>query len=745
MRISLILAALLLTGTAGYFVHRSATSETDRGGGESLAAREALRYDTATTDWNDYLWPTDAGTTRTSDFAEFRATHFHAGIDVSTGGRTGFNVFAARDGWLHAATFEPGGYGWLLVLRHADGYYTSYAHLDRYSDKVRAAYRATLLKRGRSYGRVEFGRDTIRVKKGEVIAYTGATGAGPAHLHFEVRDPDFNPVNPGLSRHLRPRDSIPPEMKQIMLVPLDASASVQGNFDGRTFNVRGAGDRWRVTGTPVLRGRVGVMLRAHDRANGATDYPTPYRIALYVDGKEVFSSVSNRFQDTLNFHIRIDRDHELMKARKGEFRKLFREEGNLLETYAPRDRDAGVLTAARLGAGERTVMIVAKDVEGNTSVLTMTVMLTAEMGLAHSVDGTRLALKTRGETALLLLEEKSSSGWTVRQQWPGKDANAGVAVDLKMYRGKSIRAVSVDAFGNRVEHATWTPGPRKESAGRLYTRRQILYDQIVYDLKTAVPFGAPPEIVLSQGGRDEKGVVIPISENEYRAVVTAWPGFRGKGRIHVRYHMGETEITWPDSLDATLISAAEGGRLRSADGRFVMDFAPADVHRSMLLTIQRAGGDSMVSYGVGPVGQPLAGRPTVVITATAGMKTPIILPTWPIKKYADLNIPNAAAARVGRYLGSFTLVDDTVGPVVLITIAPRSREPVRISVRDTLSGVDWNSVVVRIGDAIVPFEFDENRMLLVLPRDVFTQSGRGELRVRVLDKAGNETVVRRKL
>lgn len=745
MRIAIVLSALLLTGTAGYFLRHGATDGEGSAGGEALAAREARRYDPATTDWNDYLWPTDAGTIRTSDFAEFRATHFHAGIDVSTAGRTGFKVFAARDGWLHAATFEPGGYGWLLVLRHADGYYTSYAHLDRYSDKVRAAYRAMLLKSGRSYGRVEFGRDTIRVKKGETIAYTGATGAGPAHLHFEIRDPDFNPVNPGLSRNLRPRDSIPPEMKQLMLLPLDAMSSVDGKFGGRTLNIGGSKDRWNVAAVPVLRGNIGVMLRAHDRANGATDYPTPYRIALYVDGKEVFSSVSNRFQDTLNFHIRIDRDHDLMKEKKGEFRKLYREEGNLLETYMPRDRDAGVLTARRFGAGERKLMIVAQDVEGNRSVLTMTVMLAAEMGLAHSIDGTRLALKSRGETAILLLEEKMPAGWTIRQQWPAKEAAAGVEVDLKQHRGTSLRAVTVDAFGNRVEHATWAPGPLKGSAGRLYTRRQILYDQVVYDLKTAVPFSAPPDIFLVSDGKEEKGVVAPISESEYRAVLTVPPGFRGDGRILVRYRMGEKDITWPDSIQATLISAAKGGTLRSADGRFVMEFAPADVHRDMLLTITRAGGDSAASYVVGPVGQPLAGRPEVRISSASGMKRPIILPAWPIKKYADLNIPNAGVAKVGRYLGSFTLVDDTVGPAVLVNVAPKGREPVRIAVRDSLSGVDWNSVRVHLGEALIPFEFDENRMLLVLPRDVFARSGRGELRVRVADKAGNETVVRRKM
>ena len=744
-RVLIILTAILLTATAGYLVHQSASGEDSPGGGGTLAEKEAARYDTSTTDWNDYLWPTDAGTVRTSDFAEFRATHFHAGIDVSTGGRTGFNVFAARDGWLHSAYFEPGGYGWFLVLRHADGYYTCYAHLDRFSDRVARAYYGGLLKRGRSYGVLSFDRDTVRVRKGEIIAYTGDTGAGPAHLHFEIRDPDFNPVNPGLSANLRPVDSIPPEMKQVLLQPMDARSSVDGKHDTRLFNVSGNGDSWRVGGLPVLRGSVGVLLRAHDRANGATDYPTPYRIAMYLDGTEVFSATSNRFQDTLGFHIRIDRDHELMKAKKGEFRKLFREEGNLLETYWPRDAGAGVLSAARFGAGEKTLRIVAQDLEGHRSVLTMKVMLAADLRLEHETTGMQLGMRATGEGTQLLLEEKGSKGWDIVTQWPWKDASTGVSVDLRRHRGASIRAVGVDAFGNREVFATWTPGPIKGSAGRLYPRRMVLHDQIVYDLKTAAPFTDPPRVYLANGDREEEGMVLPVAENEYRAVLTAWPGFAGTGRVRVTYRMGEREIEWTDSLEATLVSAVAGGQLQSGDGRFVMSFAPGDLHRSMLLTVSRTGGDSALGYLVGPEGQTVAGRPLVSIFPQAGMRRPVVTAAWPIKKYADVKLPHSTGARVGRYLGAFALADDTEGPKVLVQVSPRSRETVRISVSDSLAGVDWNSVVARIDQALVPLVFDERRGLLVLTHEVYKETGGGEFSITVRDKAGNQTVVRRRM
>jgi hypothetical protein len=711
----------------------------------TLEEKQAIQFDTSTTDWNDYLWPTDASTRRTSDFAEFRATHLHAGIDVSTNNRTGYNVFASRDGWLHAAYFQPGGYGWFLVLRHHDGFHTCYAHLDRYSDKVRDAYRAKLRRDGRSYGRVAFDDDTVWVRKGDVIAYTGSTGAGPPHLHFEIRDPDYNPVNPGLSPNLRPVDSLPPEIRQLMLVPLDATSSIDDSHEQRLFNPAGSGDDYRIAATPVLRGRAGIMLRAHDRAEGATDYPTPYGITVYVDDVEIFSTISNRFQDSLGFHIRIDRDHELMRARKGEFRKLYREEGNLLETYVPQQPWAGVLSAAALGAGEKDIRIVARDLAGNVSTLRLRVMIAAEIDCTHERNGMMLTLRTRGDCASLLLESGDGGSWEALRQWPGEVSAMGVTADLRSVTAAGLRAVTVDRFGNGIVHATWGTAAKRSTAARLYTRRWLEYDQIVYMLKAAASFTAPPVVRIRQNGREGHGVLIPVRDNEYRAVLDTWPGFSGRANIEVRYSIGEKEHVWTDEITAYHVNATFGGQLRSEDGRFVMSFAPGDVHRSMLFSVEKDEHGTELTYRVEPEGHPLAGRPLVSITPSPGMRTPVLLVPRPQRKYGDVSLPHSVGAVVARYTGSYSLVDDSHGPEVSIDVALNSREPVRIAVRDSLSGVDWNSVVARIDDEIVPLEFNERRNVLVLPLDVYKANGRGEFSFSVRDKAGNETALGRRL
>ena len=354
MKTGLFLLLLCVAAPAALFLlHRSPAVSN---GGDGTLLRPVLTE----TDWNDYQWPTDASTKRTSCFCEFRANHFHAGIDVSTNMRTGYNAFASRAGWLRAITFEPNGYGWILTVQQPDGYQTCYAHLKGFPAKILAAYRAKLIATGHSYGLAEFAPHEVPLMKGEVVAYTGDTGAGPPHLHFEVRDKDGNPVNPGLSKNLRPIDSIPPEIKQLCFMPMDALSTVNGRSEPLTVTVAGSGNAYRLSSIPALRGRVGILLRAHDRANSAEDYPTPYLLAFQIDGTPFFESRFDRIQEEFGWHIRIDRDHWMMKLKKGEFRKLYREEGNALWVYHADTSDDGVLVGASM-PGKHHVAIAAGE------------------------------------------------------------------------------------------------------------------------------------------------------------------------------------------------------------------------------------------------------------------------------------------------------------------------------------------------------------------------------------------------
>lgn len=98
-------------------------------------------------------------------------TRAHVGTDI--GAPTGTPVRSTSDGTVTFAG-RQGGYGNMIIVRHANGYTTRYAHLSRFAAGMRAGKKVALK---------------------ETIGYVGQTGlaTGP-HLHYELRK-NGRPVN----------------------------------------------------------------------------------------------------------------------------------------------------------------------------------------------------------------------------------------------------------------------------------------------------------------------------------------------------------------------------------------------------------------------------------------------------------------------------------------------------------------------------------------------------------------------
>ena len=88
------------------------------------------------TDINDYIFPVKIKPNYTSTFGEFRETHLHGGIDISTNHQTGLEVVATRSGYIEKISVSPNGYGKYISVRHEDGFTSFYAHLKKFTDKL---------------------------------------------------------------------------------------------------------------------------------------------------------------------------------------------------------------------------------------------------------------------------------------------------------------------------------------------------------------------------------------------------------------------------------------------------------------------------------------------------------------------------------------------------------------------------------------------------------------------------------
>ena len=149
-----------------------------------FAGDRILIPDVTTTFWDDvvrlsngtpsrFIWPVAGEVVSTFGWRVhpvLENRHHHDGIDIDV--PEGTIVHAAASGEVYFYG-EQEGYGNVLVIEHADGFFTMYGHLS-----------SAIVSSGRY------------VEMGQEIALSGNTGisSGP-HVHFEVRNGEF-PIDP---------------------------------------------------------------------------------------------------------------------------------------------------------------------------------------------------------------------------------------------------------------------------------------------------------------------------------------------------------------------------------------------------------------------------------------------------------------------------------------------------------------------------------------------------------------------
>jgi hypothetical protein len=292
---------------------------------------------------DEYIWPTDASRLLSSSFAESRGSRFHAGIDIKTQGITGFPIVAIRDGHVSRIRVSPFGYGRALYLTLDTGEVALYGHLDGFNEEV-AAYVKAQQKQHNSYDVQLFPGSTQFVfDKGDTLGYTGDSGVGYPHLHFEMRDARSNPINP-LEKGYTVVDNIAPHISKILVQPLDALSMVNDDFYPQIYWTRSIGARTYVIDRAIKAyGRIGIGVSAFDQMDGVSNKFGAYRNELYIDGQLVYSAQYDKFSYAVNNHFKLDRDYRQLSYGKGYFYNLFVDFANRLPFYDNKKSYAGVV------------------------------------------------------------------------------------------------------------------------------------------------------------------------------------------------------------------------------------------------------------------------------------------------------------------------------------------------------------------------------------------------------------------
>jgi len=239
-----------------------------------------------------YAWPLDLPRIVTSSFAEYRFVRFHAGIDLRTGG-IGKPVHAPRDGHVARVSCSPWGYGKALYLELSDGNTAVFGHLNDFAPAIRDYVRRTQHERESYSVDLEPDPSLFPVKQGGVVAFSGDTGIGVAHLHYEIRDAMERPMNPRLLGITWP-DSISPVIRRVLVIPA-AGSTANGDLVPVVLPVRARTANEYQCAALRASGRIGIGVDVVDPANGGGNILGVYRVRTFMNGEEVFGIQMDRF------------------------------------------------------------------------------------------------------------------------------------------------------------------------------------------------------------------------------------------------------------------------------------------------------------------------------------------------------------------------------------------------------------------------------------------------------------------
>ena len=312
----------------------------------------------------NYLWPTNASNTVTAFFAEERPRRYHAGIDIRTYGKIGFETYAIEDGYIERILIDYKGYGKTLYLRLNDGNLAVYAHLDKFNPEIDNI--VTILKKdyNKQVFTHYFEKQELTVKKGEIIGYTGDTGtiSGP-HLHFEIRDKNNISLNP-LNKFYNLEDDIAPIPKKIAFIPKSDKTMIDGFADIRQYDIiQNSETEYIISDTISVIGEFGISLNIEDKVNKQPFNYGLYNIELYIDGEIKYKVEYNEHNFSDGPLVLKERNYNLKRTSQERFYNLYNTTPNLSFI------DKRSWPSYNLEPGIHNIIIKANDINKNSIII----------------------------------------------------------------------------------------------------------------------------------------------------------------------------------------------------------------------------------------------------------------------------------------------------------------------------------------------------------------------------------------
>lgn len=273
-----------------------------------------------------FIAPLDIPMQLSGNFGELRPNHFHAGFDLKTLQKEGLNVYAVADGYVSRIKISTFGNGKTIYIDHPNGYTSVYAHLQKTVGAIETVVKNTHYKEKAFEIEMYFKPNELAVKKGDLIALTGNSGAseGP-HLHFEFRDTKsekiINPLFFGYNQFIK--DSKKPIVSNLYVYPLGSNTTVNQSKIPIPISLSLQKDGTYLAQTVVSNGSIGFGIASYDYDDVSFNRNGVFDVKLFCNGNSIFGYQFDTYAFDEMRYINAFIDYTRYKKTQQRVQKLF--------------------------------------------------------------------------------------------------------------------------------------------------------------------------------------------------------------------------------------------------------------------------------------------------------------------------------------------------------------------------------------------------------------------------------------
>ncbi len=737
----------------------------------------------------NYLWPTNASHYLTSSFAEYRPGHFHAGIDIKTWGKEGYKVFAIRDGYIWQIRVSPFGYGKVIYQKLDTGEIAVYAHLSKFNPGLEKVVKREQKRRGKYRISKYFNAGQFPVKKGDVIGYTGSTGIGYPHLHFELRDKQNRPINP-FSRGYRVKDRVRPHIAAIGFIPLEGSARINGDVVPVILKLNdGAKGEINLEDTILVSGKIGLAVQCWDQANDVHNKFAVHRLRLFVDGELRFAVQYDRFSYAETHFIDFDRNYRLRKRGIGLFQNLFKIKYNGLKIYQPPGQEIGVLQCnpenaepnifdSELSAGKHFFRIEAIDYWNNLTAVNGSFVVSHKKSLSgHFVlekDTLRIE-RLQDQFGRIVSEPKVWIFGNGFSFW--NKAHVDYLLDEKTNNGSQFKTMTVypvtqesllkitatDSFGIESYPYFYIPYWKFEyrpSETEIRLEKDFYDDYVRFRIVAEKGIFHTPQMIVHQNQNEAERIYLVQKDlNEFIGVYQLKTSVSGELTIDISgYDQNMAPVAYQEKLFIHPVLPSAVSELTIDDGNCRIFFREDRVYDPLFLRYEikdsvKDSAEPLLSklYEFFPQDVLLKGSAQLTLKYPENDSLPEKLAIYGFYGkswgFVDNKLDKenkTISANIGG-LGAFALLRDTEPPEIYIFPPRRAGKAgvyvFRSKITDKLAGIaNEMSLAMKIDGAEVIAEYDPEFKTLTYTSETPLLPGRHEVRVSAVDRSGNRSV-----